>query len=167
MIDEDMSAGSVGRFDGSTTRVMVVVVASIVALGFALAACLLMIANNGFRWWHAPFPTTIPRNLPLANKPATPIGHYADWFGTDDYPASAARDGKEGVVKAALLVGADGSVEACEVLAGSGTLSLDRGTCRAAVRHGKFTPARDAKGHAIASRIDLPRVRWVLPSDGR
>ena len=163
MIDEDMSAGAVSRFDGSTTRVMVVVVASIVALGFALAACLLMIASNGYRWWRAPFPTTIPRNLPLATTPAKPIRRYADWFDADDYPESARQASKEGAVKAALLVAADGSVEAFEVLVGSGTSALDKGTCRAAVRHGQFIPARDAKGRAIPSRIELPRVRWALP----
>lgn len=163
MIYEDMSAGPVSRFDGSTTRVMLVVVASIVALGFALAACLLLIASNGYRWWRAPFPTTIPRNLPLATTPAKPIGRYADWFDADDYPESARQASKEGAVKAALLVAADGSVEACEVLVGSGTSALDEGTCRAAVRHVQFTPARDAKGRAIPSRIELPRVRWALP----
>jgi TonB family protein len=163
MIDEDLSTAPGARFDGSTTHVIVVVVASIVALSFALAACVLSIASNGYRWWRAPFPTTIPRNLPSATTSATPIGRYADWFGTGDYPASAAREGKEGAVKAALLVAADGSVEACEVLVGSGTNSLDHGTCRAAVRHGRFTPARDAKGQAIPSRIELPHVRWALP----
>lgn len=155
------------RFDGSSTRVMVTVLVTIATFGLALAVCILLIAEDGYRWWRLPIPTTIPRDLPVVADKAEPVGRYADWFGPDDYPSSAARKGKEGAVKVALLVGSDGSVEACEVLAGSGTRSLDRGTCRAAVRHGHFTPARGAKGAAIASRIELPRVRWVLPSDER
>jgi TonB family protein len=167
MIEEDITAVPVARFDGSTARVMVIVLVAIALLSSAFAACVLLIASNGYRWLRTPFPTTIPRDLPVVAKPALPVGRYADWFNTDDYPESAARKGQEGAVKVALLVGADGSVDACEILAGSGTRSLDRGTCRAAVRHGYFTPARDAKGGAIPSRIELPRVHWVLPPDER
>ncbi len=167
MIDEDRHAVSGARFDGSSTRVMAAVVASIAALSIALAACVLLIANDGYRWLRAPIPTTIPRDLPAAATPARPIGRYAEWFSAEDSPGSAARKGAEGVVKVAILVGSDGSVDACEVLAGSGTKSLDRATCRAAVRNGNFAPARGANGEVVASRIELPRVRWVLPSDGR
>ncbi len=155
------------RFNGSSTRVMVTVLVTIATFGFALAACILLIAETGYRWWRLPIPTTIPRDLPVVADKARPVGRYSDWFGPDDYPASAVREEKEGAVRVALLVGADGSVEACEILARSGIGSLDRGTCRAAVRHGRFIPARDAKGRAIPSRIELPRVRWVLPSDER
>ncbi|MEG3082389.1 energy transducer TonB [Sphingomonas sp. PB2P12] len=162
-----MSAAPVARFDGGNTRVMIGVVAVIAALSIALAACILLIASSGYRLWRGPIPTTIPRDLPVVAKPARAVGRYADWFGPDDYPRSALRNGKEGAVKVALLVASDGLVEACEVVTGSGTSSLDRGTCRAAVRHGEFTPARDAKGRAIASRVDMPRVRWALPRDER
>ncbi len=167
MIDQDMSAAPGARFDGSSTRVMIVVVAVIAALGFAFAACVVLIASSGYRLWRAPIPTTIARDLPVVATPARPVGRYADWFGPDDYPRSAMQHGREGAVKVALLVASDGSVEACEVVTGSGTNSLDSGTCRAAVRHGEFTPARDAKDRAIASRVDMPRVRWALPRDER
>lgn len=166
-IDQDINTVPVARFDGSSTRVMVTVLTAIATFGLALAACILLIAEDGYRWWRLPIPTTIPRDLPVVAETAQPVGRYADWFGPDDYPASAVRAEKEGAVRIALLIGADGAVEACEIVARSGTNSLDRGTCRAAVRHGRFIAARDAKGRAIPSRIELPRVRWVLPSDER
>jgi TonB family protein len=166
-IDQDIGTVPIARFDGSSTRVMVTVLVTIATFGLALAACILLIAEDGYRWWRLPTPTTIRRDLPVVADKAQPVGRYADWFGPDDYPSSAARKGKEGAVKVALLVGSDGSVEACEILARSGTNSLDRGTCRAAVRQGRFKPARDPKGRAIPSRIELPRVHWVLPPDER
>ena len=151
------------RFDGSSRTVMVTVLALIAACSLAFAACILLIAKDGYRSWRSPYPTILPRDLPVAVTPARPIGSYAEWFGPDDYPPAAIRAEQEGAVRVALLVGIDGRVEACEILAGSGIKRLDRGTCRAAVRNGRFTPARDAQGTAIVSRIELPRVRWALP----
>lgn len=163
----DPEAHAPARFDGSRRSVMIMVLVLIAILGLCFGGCVLLLADQGYRWWRAPVPTILPRNLPTVVDKARPVGRYADWFGPDDYPTSAARNGQEGSVRVAILVGSDGAVEACEILSSSGTRALDRGTCRAAVRHGRFTPARDARHHAIPSRIELPRVRWVLPSDER
>ncbi|MGU3391485.1 TonB family protein [Sphingomonas sp. M1A8_2b] len=155
------------RFDGSSRIVMVTVLALVAACSLAFAACILLVARDGYRSWRSPYPRILPRDLPVAVTPARPIGRYADWFGPDDYPSTAIRAEQEGAVRVALLVGIDGRVEACEILARSGIRRLDRGTCRAAVRDGRFRPARDARGAAIVSRFALPRVRWALSRDER
>uniref|UniRef100_UPI001E2FA5EB energy transducer TonB n=1 Tax=Roseomonas rosulenta TaxID=2748667 RepID=UPI001E2FA5EB len=57
-----------------------------------------------------------------------------------DYPPESRRRGEEGVVRLALRVGSDGSVEAAEVAVSSGHPRLDQAAVEAA-RRWRFRPA--------------------------
>ena len=52
----------------------------------------------------------------------------------------------------------------CSVLESSGSQDLDTATCDTVTRRARFTPARDALGHAVVDSY-TNRIRWVLPED--
>lgn len=142
-----------------------IIVVSIVALLIVLrGVTTVWIIDDWYRWWRAPEPTTLPRSLPAAVSSPAPIGNPANWFSSDDYPKAALRAGAQGAVSVELLIGSDGRAEACEITRSSGSVLLDRATCRLAVRHGRFLPAKDADGQAVEGRYTLPRVIWRLTS---
>jgi len=86
------------------------------------------------------------------------------WITTDDYPATALRQGVQGTVGISAMIGADGKVRSCVVTQSSGSQLLDDTTCRLYARRGHFIPARDADGNAIpAQRTD--RFRWQIPNE--
>lgn len=89
-------------------------------------------------------------------------GSPAPFFGPDNYPPEALRNGEQGRTVAKLDVGADGRVTACTVDVSSGSASLDGATCAIALAHVTFTPATDDRGRPIAGHYTLP-VRWVFP----
>jgi TonB family protein len=98
-------------------------------------------------------------------KPTGPVGLRGDpgeAFGPDAYPADAIRHGEQGRTVARLSVGSDGDVTLCAIKQSSGSQSLDKATCRIAIRQLHFKPARDGDGKAIPASFTLP-VRWVLP----
>jgi protein TonB len=109
-------------------------------------------------------PMTAPPTPPAVNlsRGVAPRGNQGDWFPQDSYPAAAQRAGAEGRVSVSVGVGANGRVTDCRVTESSGDASLDEATCRLAKRNGRFEPARDASGNAVASTTSLRGVRWQL-----
>lgn len=105
-----------------------------------------------------------PPSITLPPGTTAPEGNPGAWFSADVYPPEAIRAGEEGRTVARVLIGADGRVEACGIVASSGSTRLDAATCEAARRRGSLQPARDASGKATRSTLELP-VRWVLPRD--
>lgn len=89
-------------------------------------------------------------------------GSLARYFTADDYPAAALRNEEQGRTEFTLDVSAEGRVTACAITASSGSANLDSTTCRILRRRARYTPARDARGEAVADR-DRGTVRWQLP----
>ena len=79
-----------------------------------------------------------------------------------DYPAEALKKGEQGEVRFMLTVTVDGRVRACEIVASSGSRSLDATTCRIVAKRARFAPARDAQGKPIEGKYP-GRINWVLP----
>jgi TonB family protein len=83
-------------------------------------------------------------------------------FSADDYPVAAQQKGEEGTVQAQLTVDATGRVTSCTVIRTSGFASLDDATCSILQRRARFTPATNAAGEPIESRVVTPPVKWQL-----
>src|SRR3546814_15872693 len=84
-----------------------------------------------------------------ASSPA-PFGNPADWFPADAYPPAAKASGAEGRTGFAVDIDAKGRVTSCSITESSGTALLDSTTCALVVMNGRFTPAHDAAGTAVA-----------------
>ena len=87
------------------------------------------------------------------------------WVTTEDYPEEAWRQGFVGVSHVRLAVDIHGTVSDCVVIKTSGTADLDTAACTALRARARFTPARDARGRAIAGTY-TKRVRWQIPGRG-
>ena len=94
--------------------------------------------------------------------PPVPVENPGTWFGADAYPPEAIRAGAEGRTVVRVTVDEHGTPSQCYVAISAGHAALDTATCNLAMSRGRFTPGRDARGHALSSTYLLP-VRWVLP----
>lgn len=123
---------------------------------------------------HAPPPVITPTAPPAppappAPKPsqavgAKPRGNPGDWVTTDDYPPGAIRNGEKGRTGFKLDIGTDGRVTNCTVTSSSGFSDLDQTACRQLQRRGRFSPAKDTAGNAIATSY-TSSVLWQLPAE--
>lgn len=95
-----------------------------------------------------------------------PTGNPGLWVTTNDYPALALREGREGLVGFTLTIGTDGRVQSCDITMSSGSLDLDDAACSLIRQRARFTPARNVKGKVQAGRY-ANRVRWQIPSKGQ
>jgi TonB family protein len=95
-----------------------------------------------------------------------PTGNPGLWVTTNDYPALALSEGREGLVGFTLTVGTDGRVQSCDVTSSSGSPDLDSTACSLISQRARFTPARNVNGKAQAGRY-ANRVRWQIPSKGQ
>jgi TonB family protein len=84
------------------------------------------------------------------------------WVTNADYPLAAIRANEQGIVSFRLDVDQQGRVTGCTITASSGSSTLDMTTCRLLMRRGRFEPARDKRGRAVASSFNS-RFRWVIP----
>lgn len=87
----------------------------------------------------------------------------AGFISVGDYPEEAARLGEHGSVIVNLDIGVDGNVTQCRPARSSGYPTLDRSSCDLLSSRGRFHPARNAAGNAIANTIRMT-VHWILPS---
>ena len=103
-------------------------------------------------------PPTMPVNVrpPQATRPAQ------SYFSPDDYPASAAGTGAQGLVRFVLTVGTDGHIILCTITRSSGSSALDEWTCNIMRRRARFRPAMDSNGAPVAGNIEQ-EVVWHLP----
>lgn len=83
-------------------------------------------------------------------------------FRESDYPSSALRRGAVGVVEVLFYVGVDGKPFDCKVIRSSGHNDLDTRTCEKILQRGRFNPARDRNGQAMASPYFFS-VNWLIP----
>jgi len=102
--------------------------------------------------------------LNLVAQEARPLGNPAMWITTEDYPAAALRGEMEGVTGVQMSISAEGQVTGCTVTLSSGHPILDDLTCNLLRMRGRYEPAKDSHGQAIASQ-DNRRVRWQMPPD--
>ena len=107
----------------------------------------------------APSPSPSASFTPRA---ASPLGSPGKWATTDDYPAAALREEREGVARFRVTIGADGRVRNCEILASSGSSDLDRATCANVVKRARFKHATDDIGAAVSGGY-TSAVKWEIP----
>lgn len=91
-------------------------------------------------------------------------GTLGTLIGSEDYPAEALLYEEEGIVKFRLEIGTDGRATNCTITESSGSGSLDSATCRLMSERAQLTPARDAKGNAVADRVTA-RVVWSIAGE--
>lgn len=107
----------------------------------------------------------VPAATAMQAKPerprATPVGNPASWFPADAYPPQARNAGQEGRTVFSLDIDAQGRVMQCNIVQSSGSELLDTTTCDLAVVNGRFSPARDAQGMAVAG-VWNSAMRWQL-----
>ena len=97
-------------------------------------------------------------------KGAVPKGNPGSWATTNDYPARALREEREGTTGFRVTVGPDGRVTDCQVTSSSGSPDLDEAACSNIRRRARFTPATDGEGQPTTGSY-ANRVRWVIPKD--
>ncbi len=93
---------------------------------------------------------------------AVPKASLASWVGDTEYPAAALRARQEGATTVRIAIDPAGAVSTCDIARTSGSPALDEETCRIFKRRGRYKPARDTAGAAIAS-IEQQTIRWKLP----
>jgi hypothetical protein len=86
----------------------------------------------------------------LASRPK-PIGHLADLFNSDLYPAIAGSRNVERNVIAVMEVGADGRVKSCNAPGDYAYPEFVKASCDVFVKGARFEPARDGSGNAVAA----------------
>ena len=97
-------------------------------------------------------------------KGAVPKGNPGSWATTNDYPARALREEREGTTGFRVTVGPDGRVTDCQITSSSGSPDLDEAACSNIRRRARFTPATDGEGQPTTGSY-ANRVRWVIPKD--
>jgi periplasmic protein TonB len=111
-----------------------------------------------------PAPPAPPPPPPAVAKRPNPIpkGNPGNWANTNDYPARALQQEREGTTGFRVTVGPDGRVQSCSVTSSSGHADLDDATCKNIQRRGRFDPALDASGNPTSGSWSS-RVRWQIP----
>jgi periplasmic protein TonB len=84
------------------------------------------------------------------------------WETKSDYPAKALREGREGTVYFAVVIGTDGKVKSCTVTGSSGHADLDQAACNTFITRARFEPARDAGGNAIEGTFSS-KIEYRIP----
>ena len=114
-------------------------------------------------------PVVVPHRPPMPPPPTLrnvtdpqPRAPAQSYVSRDDYPASALAMKKSGRTRVLLLIGPDGRVASCQVVASSGSAALDSATCNLLRRRARFTPARDSNGNPAAAQI-IQQIEWRLP----
>lgn len=101
-------------------------------------------------------------SAPGGSRARVAAGSLARYVTADDYPAVALRNDEQGRVSFTLDIGPEGRVTSCAVTESSRSATLDSTTCRIMRSRARYTPARNARGVAVADR-DQGAVRWQLP----
>lgn len=125
--------------------------------------------------WEPGLPAVPPAvHLPLP-RPAVPVEaapsaerrtppkflNKLEVFNLDNYPYWAKSLDEEGTVRVSVEVNPAGTVTSCRVSQSSGSANLDLGTCDLITERGKFAPARDKTGRAVAA-THVTSVTWKL-----
>ncbi len=111
-----------------------------------------------------PAPVAAPPPPRVQPKGAVPKGNPGSWATTNDYPARALREEREGTTGFRVTVGPDGRVTDCSITSSSGHSDLDDAACANIRRRARFNPATDGEGQPTTGSYSN-RVRWVIPKD--
>jgi periplasmic protein TonB len=106
-----------------------------------------------------PAPPPPPR---FQAKGAEPRGNPGSWANSNDYPARALREEREGVTRFSVQINAEGRVTSCNVTGSSGHPDLDSTTCSLIQRRARFRPATDGNGKPTSDTWSSA-VRWEIP----
>ena len=117
-----------------------------------------------------PGPTASPGPIATPSPPPsafTPVGprpsdNVQRWITSDDYSRSDLMREREGTARYRLVIGSNGSVDACEITASTGHSSLDRTTCRLLERRARFDAATDRTGAKVVGTY-TGSVTWQIP----
>ncbi len=108
-------------------------------------------------------PPPPPPPPPVAKRPnPVPKGNPGNWANTNDYPARALQQEREGTTGFRVVVGPDGRVQSCSITSSSGHPDLDDATCKNVQRRARFDPALDGSGNPTTGNY-ASRVRWQIP----
>lgn len=110
-----------------------------------------------------PAPTPAPPAPPAPLPTFTQAREVSGGISADDYPAAAIRADQQGTVRVQYVVGVDGRVTDCIVMASSGSAALDSATCSLIARRYRYRPATRG-GTPVASSMTR-RITWRLPED--
>ncbi|WNO54904.1 energy transducer TonB [Stakelama saccharophila] len=91
----------------------------------------------------------------------TPPRQIGGRLRTADLPQPVIDAGIGGTVEVLFTIHRDGSVSDCGIRRSSGSRALDVTTCRLIEQRYRFTPARDAAGRPIESKM-IKRERWII-----
>lgn len=91
-----------------------------------------------------------------------PIGNPGNWATFNDFPSTALRDARSGIVNFRLLVDAAGMPSACFIQRSIGSADFDRITCELLTRRARFSPATDSEGKPVAHYY-VNSIRWAVP----
>lgn len=72
------------------------------------------------------------------------------WLAADDYPSAGELRGGPGGARIEVVVDDAGTPLRCDVVASTGSSSLDQRACQFARLHARFRTARDEAGHPVA-----------------
>ena len=86
------------------------------------------------------------------------------WIDDTDYPVDASNKGETGTSSVKYVISESGSVRQCEIVASSGSASLDAQACYLIIARFKFSPGRDATGKRI-SESRIQNLKWELPEE--
>jgi len=92
--------------------------------------------------------------------------NLAKLFSDADYPDVAVMKGQSGKVRFALLIGEDGRVADCTIVATSGVPSLDSQACALLKTRAKFEPARDHEGKPAKDSV-VGGIVWRMAATSR
>lgn len=116
-----------------------------------------------------PAPTVIappappaPPPPPVVRGPTTRAQPIARTFqvSEDDYPDASRRAGEEGTTGVEVVIGTNGRVTSCRVVASSGSTRLDDRACQIAQRRWRFKPA-ELDGQPVEETVRR-NYRWQL-----
>jgi len=103
-----------------------------------------------------------PARTDLSSGP-TKIDASEPWFSMDDFPATAIREERQGVVRYELTIDTVGRVAECRASGPAGSADLEAATCAAVQARARFNPATDEAGKPMNGRI-AGTVRWTIPA---
>lgn len=104
-----------------------------------------------------------PSPAPLADPiKASPRGNPGAWVTDNDYRTSWIRRGYSGRASFTLEISATGRVSDCTITRSTGHTALDDATCKHLMSRGRFTPAKDSSGNAVAGSYSSA-INWELP----
>jgi TonB family protein len=102
-------------------------------------------------------------SLTAVTTPAASRGNPGDWITEDDYPALAAKEGREGRTTVRFLIGPEGKATSCVVVSSSRHADLDTATCSLIMRRARFRAATNYRGDPVPSSMTKGIV-WRLPA---